>query len=175
MQQKEKNTLSTADKLKKELKSILLVSLYFLVWFGALMVIKVLLLAEYKIEFQGVSIVIVGALIAAKAVLILEHVPLGLKNKPAILHVFLRTLLYMIGVAVILILEKAIENSHEYGGFINALKKLGEKKDLDHILVTVICVFGAMFFYNLGTLISDRIGKAGLWEILISPIQKKLH
>lgn len=172
MKQKETNTLSTADKLIKELKSILLVSLYFLSWFGALMVMKVLLLAEYKIEFHGASIVIVGALIAAKAVLILEHVPFGLKNKPAILHVLLRTFLYLFGVAVILILEKALETSHEYGGFLNALKNLVKGEDLYHILVTIICVFGALFFYNLGSVISDRIGKAGLWEILISPIQK---
>jgi len=172
MKQKENNTLSASDKLIKELKSIFWVSLYFLVWFGALMLIKVLLLAEYKIEFHGVSIVIVGALIAAKAVLILEHVPLGLHNKPAIVHVLLRTLLYLFGVAVILILEQAIETSHEQGGFFNALKNLAKSENSYHILVTIICVFGALFFYNLGSVISERIGKARLWEILISPLQK---
>ena len=172
MKQKEKNTLSASDKLIKELKSIFWVSLYFLVWFGALMLIKVLLLAEYKIEFHGVSIVIVGALIAAKAVLILEHVPLGLKNKPVILQVLLRTFLYLVGVAVILILEKSIETSHEYGGFFNALKNLPEREDVYHIWVTIICVFGAMFFYNLGSVINDHIGKGGLWKILMSPVQK---
>ncbi len=169
---KKNNTLSTKDKLIKELKAILLVTLYFLTWFGALMVIKVLILHEYKIEFYGASIVFVGALIAAKAVLILEHVPLGVNNKPAIVDILLRTFLYLAGVSVILILEHAIEARHKYGGFLNALKNLTKSADLYHILVTLICVFGALFFYNLGSVIRGRLGKGGLWEMIISPVQK---
>jgi hypothetical protein len=164
--------MSTKDKLLKELKAILLVSLYFLVWFGTLMVIKVLLLEEYKIEFYGVSVVIVGALIAAKSVLILEHVPLGVSNKPAIVDILLRTFLYLSGVAVILILEHALEARHEYGGFLNALKNLTKSADLYHILVTFICVFWALLFYNLGSVIRGRLGNGGLWKLMISPIQK---
>lgn len=164
--------MSTKDKILKELKAILLVTLYFLVWFGTLMVIKVLLLQEYKIEFNGLSIVIVGALIAAKSVLILEHVPLGVNNKPAIVDILLRTFLYLAGVAVILILEHALESRHEYGGFLNALKNLTKSADIYHVLVNVICVFWALFFYNLGSVIKGRLGKGGLLKMMISPIQK---
>ncbi len=163
----------TKDKLLKELKSILLVSFYFLVWFGTFMIIKVLLLSEYRIEFYGASIAIVGALIAAKAVLILEHVPLGVNNKPAIVDILLRTFLYMAGVAIIVILEHALEARHEYGGFLNALKNLTKSEDINHVLVTVICVFWAMFFYNLGTVFRGRLGKGGLWEMMISPVQNQ--
>jgi hypothetical protein len=165
-------TMSTKDKLLKELKAILLVSLYFLVWFGTLMILKVLLLSEYSIEFYGASKVIVGALIVAKAVLILEHVPLGLNNKPAIVDILLRTFLYLAGVAVILILEHALEARHEYGGFLNALKNVTKSADIYHVLVTLICVFGALFFYNLGSVISGRLGK-GIWEMMISPVQEQ--
>lgn len=165
--------MSTKDKLLKELKAILLVTLYFLVWFGTLMIIKVLLLSEYKIEFYGASIVIVGALIAAKAVLILEHVPLGVNNKPAIVDILLRTFLYLAGITIILILERGIEGRHEYGGFVNAIKNLSKGADLYHIVVTVICVFGALFFYNLGSVVRGRLGKGGLWDMMISPVQKQ--
>lgn len=164
--------MSTKDKILKELKAILLVTLYFLVWFGTLMVIKVLLLQEYKIEFNGLSIVIVGALIAAKSVLILEHVPLGVNNKPAIVDILLRTLLYLAGITIILVLERGIEGRHEYGGFVNAIKNLSKSADLYHIAVDVICVFGALFFYNLGSVIRGRLGKGGLLKMMISPIQK---
>jgi hypothetical protein len=78
-------TMSTKDKLLKELKAILLVSLYFLVWFGTLMIIKVLLLSEYRIEFYGASIVIVGALIAAKAVLSFPYSELTAPSKPTLI------------------------------------------------------------------------------------------
>lgn len=104
----------------KELKFIFWVSLYFLTWFGALMLIKVLLLNEYKIEFYGASMVVVGALIAAKSVLILENVPLRLHNKPVIIDIILRTILYLAGISIILILERTFEARDEYGGFWNA-------------------------------------------------------
>lgn len=165
--------MSTKDKLLNELKTILLVSLYFLLWFGTLMIIKVLLLSEYRIEFYGASTAIFGALITAKAVLILEHVPLGVNNKPAIVEILLRTFLYLAGVAIILILEHALEARHEYGGFLNALKNLAKSADIYHILVTVICVFWALFFYNLGSVIRGRFRfeKGGLWEMMISPVK----
>lgn len=165
--------MSAKNKLLKELKAILLVSLYFLVWFGTLMIIKVLLLSEYQIEFYGASIVIVGALIAAKAVLILEHVPLGVKDKPAIVDILLRTFLYLAGITIILILERGIEGRHEYGGFVNALKNLTKSAIIYHIVVTVICVFGALFFYNLGSVVRGRLGKGGLWDKMISPVKKQ--
>ncbi len=165
--------MSAKDKLLKELKAILLVSLYFLIWFGTLMIIKVLLLSEYRIEFYGASIVIVGALIAAKAVLILEHVPLGVNDKPAIVEILLRTFLYLAGITIILILEHAMEASHEYGGFVNAIKNLTKNANSYHIIVNVICVFGALFFYNLGSVVRGRLGKGGLWDIMISPVKKQ--
>lgn len=74
--------MSVKQKILHELKEILWISFYFLCWFGTLMLLKVLLLNEYKIEVVGTSMVILGALIAAKSVIILRNIPL-LKNKPA--------------------------------------------------------------------------------------------
>jgi len=136
------------------------------------MLIKVLLLNEYKIEFYGASMVVVGALIAAKAVLILEHVPLRINNKPVIVDILLRTFLYLVGISIILILERTFEARHEYGGFMDTLKNLYNSVDFYHILVNIICVFGALLFYNLGSVIIGRLGKGGLWKIINSPIEK---
>lgn len=165
--------MSTKNKVLKELKSILLVSLYFLIWFGTFMIIKVLILKDYKIEFYGFSIVVIGALITAKAVLILELVPIRLSNFPAIIAILLRTFLYLLGVTIILILERAFEARNEYGGFMNALKNLNKSVDFYHILVNVICVFGALFFYNLGSVINEKLGKGELWKIINSPIKNQ--
>jgi hypothetical protein len=164
--------MSTKDKVLKELKAILLVTLYFLLWFGTLMLIKVLLLEEYKIEFYGVSIVIIGSLVAAKAVLLLEMVPLGLNQKPAIVDILVRTFLYLTGVAIIVILEHAFEARHEHDGFINALKNLPKSANYYHILVTIICVFWALLFYNLGSIIKTRLGIKGFFKLLKSPIEQ---
>ena len=110
----------------KILKAIFWTTLYFFIWIGSLVLLKTLLLEEYQIEFYGFSIIVVGALIAAKVVLILENVPLGswAKRQPAIAEVIFRTMLYLAGVFVVMILEKSFEARHEYGGFINAMKSL---------------------------------------------------
>ena len=65
------------QKLKHELEAVVVVTLYFAAWLGVLMVLKKLVLAEYQIQFRGLSMVLVGSLVLAKVVLVLEHVPLG--------------------------------------------------------------------------------------------------
>ncbi|MGB5392953.1 MAG: hypothetical protein WBN16_01790 [Lutimonas sp.] len=164
--------MGAKEKLLEELKAVLYAWVYFLIWFAALMLMKVLLLHEYNIKFSGVSIVLIGSLVAAKAVVILEHVPLGTKGKPVIVDILLRTLLYLAGVAILMLLEHAFETRKEFGGFLNAIKNLGRSADFYHVLVNLICVFGALFFYNYGSALRTHFGKGVLVDHLRSPVQK---
>ena len=102
--------MSFATKLREEIRSVLIATLYFGCWILALMVIKWLVLAEYAIAFRGWSMALVGALVLAKVVLVLEHVSLGdwVRRQPAWVGVVLRTAFYTLGVALVLILEKGI-------------------------------------------------------------------
>jgi hypothetical protein len=159
------------DKIINELKSVGMATLYFLVWFGILMIIKVLLLQEYQIKFSGLSLVIVGALVVAKVILIMEHIPLGkwVQRKPAIVNMLLRTILYSIGIVIILILEKAFEGRHEYGGFVNSLQQVFNNVDIYHVWVNSIAVFCALLSFNFLTLIRTRLGKGVLLRMLKEP------
>jgi hypothetical protein len=162
--------MSVKTKIVEEAKSIFWTSLYFLIWFGALMLIKQLLLKEFKIEFNGLALVIIGALVVAKSVLILENVPLSKsESRIAIVVILKRTLIYLAGVFIILVLEKSFEGYKEYGGFFNALKNLANDANMYHIWVNVICVFGALFFYNFGSFLLKYLGKGGMMELLFSP------
>jgi hypothetical protein len=67
--------MSLQERLGEEIKAVALTTLYFAVWFGVLIVLKELLLAEYRIEVRGLSLALVGALVVAKVVLLMEHVP----------------------------------------------------------------------------------------------------
>ncbi|HEY9115402.1 MAG TPA: hypothetical protein VIN10_11940 [Bacteroidales bacterium] len=167
--------MSFKQKLKKELISIGLTTLYFLIWFTVLVFIKELLLKEYKIEFNGMSKVFIGALVAAKVLLILENVPFGywVKKQPAIVDVFLRTVLYFLGVLLILILEKAFDGRHEFGGFINSLQQVFVQFDMNHFWVNSICIFGALFGFNFATLLKLYLGDGGILRILASPPPSK--
>jgi hypothetical protein len=163
--------MSVQEKLKHEIRAVILVTLFFAAWLGVLMGLKFLILEDYHIRMGGFSAALIGALVLAKVVLILEHVPLGewLRNKPVLMDVILRTFLYACGTLMVLLLEKAFESRHEQGGFGPALMKVFQHRDMPHVLVNTICLGGALFFYNLLSAINHHLGKGGLARIFLSP------
>ena len=153
----------------------MLATLYFAVWIGVLVLLKKLILAEYQIEFHGLSMVLIGALILAKVVLILEHVPLGawMRRQPAFVDVILRTVLYALGVTVVLLLEKAFDGRHEYGGFSRSLMAVFQHADVYHVWANTICVSGALLVYNMLSVVRKHLGEGGLMKLLLSPLPKE--
>ncbi len=55
------STVSLRQKLTNELRSVAAAALYFAAWIGILVTLKQLILAEYSIEFRGLSMALVGA------------------------------------------------------------------------------------------------------------------
>lgn len=163
--------MSAMEKLKEEVRSVLLVTLYFAIWLGVLIVIKKLILAEYNIEFKGLTAALVGALVLAKVVLILEHVSLGawLKNRPAFVEVIVRTLFYSFGVFVVLVLEKSFEGRHEHGGFMASMIANFETVEGFRVWANVICVSGALLVYNIFTALQKIFGEGTLVRSLFQP------
>jgi len=164
------------EKLKHELKAVVLVTLFFAAWLGVFMVLKVLILEDYQIRFGSVSAVLIGALILAKVVLILEHVHLGswLRNQPVLVDVILRTLLYAFGTLVVMLLEKAFESRHEQGGFGPALMNVFQHRDMPHVWANTICVTGALLFYNLLSALNRHLGTDALARVFLIP-QEDAH
>jgi hypothetical protein len=163
--------MSVLEKLKHEIKAVVLVTLFFAVWLGVLMGIKALVLEDYHIRFTGFSMALVGALILGKVVLILERVPLGswLRKHPVLVEVLLRTLLYAIGTLVVLLLERSYESRNEHGGILPALANVFEHRDMPHVWANSICLGCALLFYNLLSAINGRLGEGGIRRLLLSP------
>jgi hypothetical protein len=167
--------MSLRQKLRDEIKAVVLAALYFAVWIGVLVVLKQLILEEYRIEFHGLSMALVGALVLAKVVLVLEHVPLGerIRTRPALLDVILRTAMYALGVLVVLLLEKAFEGRHEYGGFGPSLIAVFQHADIHHVWVNAICLTGALLGYNVLSVVRRHLGKGGLIRLFLSPLPEE--
>ena len=87
--------MSFQKKLLDELEALFVATLYFGLWIGMLLLIKTLVLAEYHIAVHQWSMIIVGALVLAKVVLILEHVPMPgwIRKRAALLDVEQRVFL----------------------------------------------------------------------------------
>jgi len=164
--------MSWQQKLKHELTAVAIAALYFGCWIAALLTLKQLILAEYQIAFHGLSMALIGALILSKVVLILEHVSLGawIRAQPAWVDVILRTALYSLGVALVLVLENGFELRHEYGGFGPAVAAIFQKTDIHHIWANTIALSGALFGYNLLSVIQRRLGKSGFRRMFLEPL-----
>jgi len=163
------------QKLKKETKAMALAGFYFATWLGVLMSLKWLILADYRIEFHGFSLILVGVLVLAKVVLVLEHVPLGtwVRNRPALVDVIFRTVLYALGVIVVLLLEKAFDGRHEYGGFGPSLMAVFQHVDIYHVWANAICLSGALLGYNMLSVIRRNLGGGGLMRMFLSPLPEE--
>lgn len=168
--------MSFSQKLKNEIQTVALVILYFAAWFGVLILLKELILAEYQVEFHRLSSALVGALVVAKVVLVLEHVPLGawVRKQPALVDAVLRTILYSLGVLVVLILEKAFDGRHEYGGFGNSLAKVFQHVDIYHVWANTICVVGALLVFNLFSILHQWLGRRELIRLFVTPLPDEL-
>jgi hypothetical protein len=163
--------MSIWQKLKDEISEVVLATLYFGTWIGVLVILKEFILAEYQIEFHGLSMALLGALVLAKVILVLEHVPLGawIRTRPVLLDVILRTVLYALGVFVVIVVEKALEGRHEYGGFGPSLIALFQQADMHHVWANTICLSGALLGYNALSVVRRHLGKGGLIRLYLSP------
>ena len=162
--------MSAKSKIVHEVQQVALVTAFFAIWLGLLMVLKVLILEEYQIHFGKISLVIVGALVLAKVVIILEHVPLGAwtERQPSVVDLILRTGLYAVGALFVMLLEKAFESRHEAGGFGAALWQVIAERDIPHVWANALAVTGALLTYNLLSTVRRHLGAEGWRGVLLS-------
>lgn len=134
--------------------------------------IKNLVLAEYHIAPGGISAAVVGVLILAKVVVVLQHVKLGewIRTQPAWVDVVVRTVVYGLGVFVVLLLEKAFEARHEYGGFVAALTNVFEHADMPHVWANTVCVSSGLLVFNVMSVIRTYYPDKTVLRILMLPL-----
>jgi hypothetical protein len=162
--------MSAREKLRHELKAMAYITLYFAVSFGLVILLKKLLLEQYDIQFNGLALALLGALVLAKVVLLMEHVPVEswVPHHPAMVAVILRTFLYFLGVLAALTLEKAFEARHEYGGFVHAICRVYQHPEYPHVLFNTICVGLALLFFNIFSVLRQHLGKNGMKQLFFA-------
>jgi hypothetical protein len=157
-------------KIFEEIKIILRTAGYFAIVFILMMVMKKLYLKDYDIEFTGLSQAIIGALVMAKVIILMEFISLGpwVQHQPPIVDVVLRTLLYTLGVLIVVLLEKAFEDRHKAGSFGDAFSYVLSHRDIYHVWATTIGAAGSIFVYNSFSVVQRTMGKNGLAKLFFS-------
>ena len=158
------------DRLAEELKQVGLVTLYFLVCFALVLTLKKLFLAQYAVEFYGVSAAIVGALVVGKVVVLLDHTPIGNRldrSGAPWLGAAYKTLVYTAITFIVLIAEKVFHAWRESGHLGAAFRHVIENRDRNVVLATALCVGLAFAGYNLYAAIDRRLGHGSLRRLLL--------
>ena len=150
--------------------------MYFLFCFGIILTLKKLFLADYRIEFYALSGAVVGALVAAKVVVTLDHTRAGTRfdeSRPLLVAVSYKTLVYGAVAFGVLLAEKLFHAYGPAGGLAPALAEVWAHRDRNVILAKVICVGLTFAGYHLYTGIDRRLGEGTLRRIVTTGQSKE--
>jgi hypothetical protein len=162
--------MSFIQKVKKEIIEVFLVTAYFLLCFGILILIKKLTLAQVEVEFYGFSAALVGALIMSKVVIILDKTPLGkIYIRQALYkNVLIKSFIYTLVVTFVLFLENLIHTLLEGETFIEAIKTIISHRDPLQFRLILIASFMSLASYNVIIAIRNSMDHGELTKLFFT-------
>ena len=162
-------SIVTAGKwLHREFLAARPVFLFFLVAFLLQAMIIKLAVAQFSIPISAFSKAVVGALLAAKAVLIIDETRIGrsLEHSRRIVAVAVKTVLYGFGTLLLGYLERFVEALHRDASFDGAVRDMIDQANVYRIFAWVLGVTLIFAIYFVFAEINDYMGKGGLWSLL---------
>jgi hypothetical protein len=141
--------------------------LFFLAGFLLLLLLIKLALAQFSVDIRTLSNAVVGALVAAKTVLVLDETPLArrLEQYRRIVAVAVKTLLYGVGALLLGYVERILDALHKVHNFDAAVVYTIDHASLYRLLAwalgtsLVFAVYFALFEIN------ERMGEGALWAM----------
>jgi hypothetical protein len=155
--------------VQREFRAARLPFLFFLAGFLLVLLIIKLSLAQYSIEMTTIGRALLGAVVAAKVVLIFDETPVGrlFATMPRIVAVIHKTLIYGLGVIALGYAERIIDAWRSIGSFGPAFDFVTQRMGIHRLMATALgisLVFGAYFTLSE---ISDYIGKDALRDLFL--------
>jgi len=143
------------------------VFIFFLVAFMLQFLIIKLAVAQFSIPVTAFSKAVVGALFAAKAVLILDETRIGrsLERYRKIVAVAVKTLLYGFGTLLLGYLERFLEALYRSGSFDGAIQQMIDQSNLYRFMAWVLGVTLIFAIYFVWSEINQRMGDGAVWSL----------
>ncbi len=166
--------LRFAHRIGDEVVSVAPTFLFFLIGFLLVLLVIKLFLAQYAIGFSAFPEAVVGALLAAKAVLVLDHRDYArLRRFPRAYAVVSKTAIYVLVVMVFGVAERILHGYRETGSFADGLAFFVHRLNRDRFIGTILCVaivFGAYFVIRE---IEREHGRGSTYELFFrSPLRR---
>jgi len=158
---------ATGKWLHREFAAARPVFIFFLVAFLLQLTIIKLAVAQFSIPITAFSKAVVGALFAAKAVLILDETRIGkrLEHRRRIVAVAVKTVLYGFGTLLLGYLERFVEALHRSGSFDGAVRDMIDQANLYRFFAWILGVTLIFAIYFVFSEINDYMGKGALWSL----------
>ncbi|HEY2486863.1 MAG TPA: hypothetical protein VGI36_17095 [Candidatus Binataceae bacterium] len=150
--------------MRREFDAAWPVFVFFLTGFLLLLLLVKLALAQFSIEVRALSNALVGALVAAKAALVLDETPLArrLERYPRIVAVVVKTVFYGIVSLLMGYLERFLEAFHKVHHFDEAIRNVVEHVNHNRLLAWALGISIVFALYFSFFEISQRMGEGEL-------------
>jgi len=162
--------MSAGERIRRELREIGLVTLYFLGFFLFFLTLKKLILEEYDVETTVLGTALIGALVVAKVVILLGKTSLGggFARHPLFVRVLWRSLLYTAAVFAVTLAERIFDLYRETGTLSEALSEAWAGRDADHFLAMNLAVGVSLLVYNVFSAVDAQLGEGGLHRLFLA-------
>ena len=159
--------------LKREIKKIGSLALFFLLGFGYILLIMKLFLKEYSIDTYVLSKAIIGALVAAKAVAIMDATPWmnHLEKSPRYLSILYKSFIYTLAVLILGIIEHLLHAYHQTKSLIPAFKSFLVSENIYQVLAVTLCISIVFFIHNIMRELEIYFGKENVHKFFFGPSQ----
>jgi hypothetical protein len=163
--------MSAAERIRREVREIGLVTLYFLGAFLLFLTLKKLILEEYSVRVGILGTAVISALVVAKVVVVLDKTPVGdfFRSQRRFLHVLWRSLTYTAIVFVVTMGERLFDAYRETGALPDALQEVWAGEDVNHFLAMNLSVGLAFVIYNVFAEIGRHMGPGKLRRLFFGP------
>ncbi|AFZ53601.1 hypothetical protein H6G11_11575 [Cyanobacterium aponinum FACHB-4101] len=155
------------EKIKKELKKVGSLTLFFLIGFAYILITMKFLLAEYDIDVYVFSKTIISALVAAKVVAIMDAMPfINLySNSPGYIRVMYKSLIYVGGVFIISLVEDLFHTYRQVNSIQGAISIFIETRHFFHFMAVTMSISLVFIIHNIFYEIDSYLGKGKLAKL----------
>jgi hypothetical protein len=161
------------EALKRELKKVGSLSLFFFIGYGYIVIIMQLFLKEFAVDVSVFTKVVVYALVSAKSVAIMDMTPWmnRFSESARYLQVIYRTSIYTFAVFVLTLIENLFHAYHETKALMPALTLFLETRNFDRFLGILLCVSTVFLIHNMFQELDQYLGKGNLSKFFFKPPQ----
>lgn len=157
-----------ATVIAREVREALPSFVLFFTAFHMIAVTKSVILEGHEITATGTAVATVGALIVAKAVLLVEKLPVSrLFSERAIYSILWKTLLFGVVATLFRALEELIHAMTRHGLFAGDAERLVAAVSWPHFLVMQMWLLALLFLYSLAATLASAIGSKNLKTMLL--------